>query len=47
MKTEEVLDGGRCVEDITLSCHHQHETIQCLNTKTKWSLFQFGGFRGT
>lgn len=30
MEAEEVLDGGRCVEDITFSRHRQHEAVQSL-----------------
>lgn len=33
MEAEEVLDGGGRVEDITFSCHHQHEAVQCLQSR--------------
>lgn len=35
MEAQEVLDGGRCVEDITFSRHHQHEAVQRLKQTNK------------
>lgn len=35
VEAKEVLDGGGSVEDVTFSCHHQHEAMQRLKTKGK------------
>lgn len=39
VEAQEVLDGGRRVEDVTFSRHHQHEAVQRLQAERKHGCF--------